>query len=464
MVQIENTVLGNEIFNIIGNPAAEVYNVTHKILLHTVELDIPIRIIESVETLRDYNSNISDYIVATFIMEMGDYIKDVHPFRNNLELSITKNINGIKFRNRYKFVILNNKTGINASRYTRSTREELNKLEQARVIGQCIDITVEALRSQNVSGIYNHTDVGTTINNCMLNAIDSIKVNGVTPKIFFNMIPVHNHRSYQHVMIPTGTKVLDLPTYLQETTYGVYNGNIGTYIQRYNCKNCPEIGLFVYPLYNSETFDTTKKKLIIYGVNSVKYEMTENTYMVDGDLVKIISGGSTRSLDNADNDKLNDGSGYTATDSNLLLERNLTVTPGGVLVDTDKTNTSGIIRTPADGNKLTKYLGPNDNKYKYRSDILKSEMAIFQITWNFANPDLIYPGMAALYNYFDSEAGLVKLKGSVQSLFILENEGTQTVSTVLNIMVEKPYNFTGETTADLIKGIGNKASTKYKEG
>ena len=464
MIQIENTILGNEIFSIISNPSANMYNITHKIMLHTVELDIPIQIVESVEIMRDYNGNVSDYIVATFMMEMGDYVKDVHPFRDNLELSITRNINGSKYKDRYKFVVLNNTTNINASRHTRSSRDELNKLEHARVVGQCVDKTVEALRSQHVSGIYNHTDVGSIISSSMLTGINSIKVNGSSPDISFNLVPVHNNRAYQHVTVPTGTKVLDLPTFLQDTDYGVYNGNIGTYIQNYSCPTCPNMGLFVYPLYNSTIFDSAKKKLIIYGVNSVKFEMTENTYMVDGDLVKIISGGSTRNVDNADNDKINYGSGYTSTDSNLILERNATVTDNGVIVDTNKTNTSGIIKTPSDGNKLTQHLGPNDNLYRYRSDLLKTDMTIFQIKWNFANPELIYPGMPVLYNYVDSDAGLVKLKGTVQSLFILYNEGTKTVSSVMNIMVEKPYGFTGDTIASLQTGIGSKASEKYKKG
>jgi hypothetical protein len=48
-----------------------------------------------------------------------------------------------------------------------------------------------------------------------------------------------------------------------------------------------------------------------------------------------------------------------------------------------------------------------------------------------------------MYVYLKDENTIVKLKGTVQSIFILNNIGTNTVSAMLNIMVEKP-NITGE--------------------
>jgi len=440
MIQIENTVLGNEIMNIIGNESASAYNIKHSIILHTKELDIPIFNVESVEIMRDYNNNISDYVVATFLIGMGDYVKDVHPFRDNLMLTLTRNINGVKFRDQYKFVILNNQEGINGTRYTRSSRDELNQLEKARVIGQCVDTTVEVLRLQNVSGVYKHTDVSTLMKYELHKGLNSVKVNGVVPEVTFNIVEPHNNRVYQHITVPTGVKVLDLPSFLQDREYGVYNGGIGTYLQNYSCLNCPDKSLFVYPLYNKDVFDNAKKKLVIYGVNSVKFDMVEHTYLVDGDLIKMIAGGTVVSIDNSDNENMDYGNGYTLVDPNTIIERNTLVTDKGIVMDTDNTNLSGIPNERKDGTNKTVHLGPEDNAYKFRSKLLKSNMATFQIKWNHANPELLYPGMPVMYNYVDNEYGLVKLKGSLQSLFIMYTEGTKTVSAVMNIMVEKPYN------------------------
>jgi len=445
MIQIEETVLANEIYNIIGNKSAGVYNVKHSLILHTKELDVPIDTVESIEIMRDYNNNISDIIIATFFMDMGDYVKDIHPFRDNLMLTISRNINGYKVRDMYKFIIVNNQNGINGSRYTRSSRDELNKYEQARVIGQCVDRTVEVLRLQSVSGIYRNTTIKDLIHSSMLSSISKTSIDSTTTDIAFNLIEPHNNRVYQHLTIPTGTNVMDLPSYLQDTEYGVYNGGVGTYLQNYSCKECPDMSVFVYPLYNREIFDQVDKKLIVYAINSTKFDMVEHTYLVDGDLVKIIAGGSTVTKDDAENDMMNQGNGYTYVDANTVLERNVIVTDDGIVADTDKTNISGIIKERKDGADKTVHLGATDNVYRHRSDIIKSEMMLVQITWSYANPELLYPGMPVLYNYVDNEYGLVKLKGSLQSLFVLYNEGTKTVNSVMNLMVEKPYSNTIRT-------------------
>ena len=80
--------LGLEITKIIRTPNNRTNTIDKFITLHTAELDIKIPMISSIETLRDYNSNLSDHTVATFFMMAGDYIKDVMPFKNNLEISI----------------------------------------------------------------------------------------------------------------------------------------------------------------------------------------------------------------------------------------------------------------------------------------------------------------------------------------------------------------------------------------
>lgn len=439
MKQIEDTILGKEINQIISNPNSKYNYVKHSCILHTFKLDINIDLVESIEIMRDYNNNIADYTLATFYMQMGDYVKDIYPFRDNLELTIVRNVYGIKYKERYKFVISNNQLGMIGSRYNSSSRDELNKLEQARIIGQCINREVEALRLQYTSGVYEFTTVKDVMYSAMQTTINKLKIGGVKINPNINISNVHNTRNYQHVKIPTGVNILDLPSYIQDTTYGVYNGGIGTYLQRYSCVACTNLDLFIYPLYNNQVFDNVEKKLVIYGVNSVKFEMVEHTYLVDGDVVKIISGGSTRSMDSGENDMMNNGNGYTYTDPNLILERNSIVTDNGVVVDSDKTNDGGFNKMRLDGSLLSKHLGPTDNAYKHRSDVLKSTMMVFQIQWNHCNIDLIYPGMPVMYTYMDIEYGLVKLKGAVQSLYAMYNEGTKTVNALMNIMVEKPY-------------------------
>jgi len=449
MRQIENTPLSGEVFRIIGNKNSQPEYVKRDITLHTNDLDIPIYINESLEILRDYNGNISDYIVATFMLDMGDYIKDIHPFRDNLELSIVTKENGSRTITRYKFIILNNKTGIDGSRYTNSTRDELNKLEKARIVGQCVNRTVEALMSQTISGVIKNSNVSDAIRAYINIAINKVKINGTLPEMDVNISPVDNERIYDHIVVPTGHDLLNVASYIQSVNYGVYNGGMGTYIQKYDNDT-----IFVYPLFSNNLFDTSTKKLVIYSIYSVKFEMVENTYLVDGDVVKIISGGSTRSYNNDENDVMDTGIGYTQTDPNKLLNSNNTVSGDTVSIDSDSINHTNAFKYRNDGNDKIKYVGATDNLYSQRTEIIKNTMMVYQIQWNHCNPDLLYPGMPVIYNYTDEDNGVIKLRGTLQSVYVMYNEGLKTVTSLINIAVEKPYFNTKNTMKDNSKYEG----------
>lgn len=431
MVQVENSILAKEVNDIITNTDSDKHSVEYDVTIHTVDIDYPISIVESIEILRDYNTNITDYIVLSCQMQAGDYIKDIHPHKANLEVTLVRRVSGIELKQRFKLVIMNNKGDIEGTRYDNSSREELNSLEMIRIEGQCIDTVSEALRLVYVDGVYRLTNVDKLIK---VKFDMGIKPLGFEGNLIIDLVKPDNNREYDHIEVPTGLELFDLPTYLQETHYGVYNGNIGTYLQFYNEKTT----IFIYPLYDITRFDKAEKKLMVYGVSSAKFDFVEHTYFVDGDIVKILAGKSTIGMNDGEDGLLDSGVGFTHTDPNKIIERNAMVTDGEVNVDTEHLNEGQVFKNKTDMSNKSVHLGPVDNMFKHRSSINKKTMSVYQIQWNHCDPDLIYPGMPVMYVYLKDEDTVVKLKGIVQSIFILNNIGTNTVNAMLNIMVEKP--------------------------
>jgi len=436
MVQVENSILAKEVNDIITNTDSDKHNVEYEVCLHTVDIDYNITTIESVEILRDYNSNLADYTLVTCMMQAGDYIKDIHPYKDNLEITLKRRINDVELKQRFKLVIVNNKGDIEGTRYDNSDRDELNSLEMIRIEGQCVDRVSEALRLVYVDGVYRLVDV----DKLMRVKFDmGIKPLGFRDNLIIDLVKPDNSREYDHIEVPTGLDLFNLPTYLQDTHYGVYNGNIGTYLQFYNDKTT----IFIYPLYDIKRFDTAEKKLMVYGVSSAKFDHVEHTYFVDGDIVKILAGKSTIGFNDGEDSLLDSGVGFTHTDANKIIERNSNVDDTEVIVDTEQMNVGQKFKEKKDYSNKSVHLGPVDNLFKHRSDIVKKSMATYQIQWNHCDPDLIYPGMPVMYVYLKDEDTIVKLKGIVQSIFILNNIGTKSVNAMLNIMVEKP-NISGE--------------------
>ena len=209
MLRIEDSVLGPEILSIINNENSGVKYIGNKVVIHTSELDINITMLESIEIMHDYNNNVSDYVIATFFIEMGDYVRDIYPFRDNLQITISIYVHGEMITNRYKLVILNNNFENNASAANSASREELNKLKLSRVVGQCIDNLTEVMRLQSVSGVYHNTTLDKLISSAITTSLDGIKINGIKPIVKIDIEKPDNDRMYNHIPIPTGTMIQD---------------------------------------------------------------------------------------------------------------------------------------------------------------------------------------------------------------------------------------------------------------
>ncbi len=405
------------------------------IYINTVDKDIPVKLLESIEILRDYNGNIGDYILARFHIGMGDYISDVLPYRDNLEVTITKKDSKKQRSIRYKFVIINNKNYIAGDVYDKMSKEDLNKSQLITIEGQCLDKHIEVLRTIPVDGIFKFSSVLDVFRYNIDDAVNSVKVNNKTPDIDINIITPNNDRVYDHIEVPTGTKVLDLATYLQESNYGVYNGAIGTYFQLYGptLRNT----LFIYPLYTNVLFKEAKKKLIIFKASTSKFDIIENTYFIDGDIVKIIAGSNTKSINRGENELLNTGYSIISSDPNTLLERNVLVDDNSVIVSSDSTMSGQLFKNPSDSNPNPKYVGFTDNNYKHRSEIMKKSMSIFQVQWNHSDPDILYPGMPVMYVFTDNTNGIRKMTGALQSTYSKYLKSTNEEATLLNIAVSE---------------------------
>jgi hypothetical protein len=214
----------------------------------------------------------------------------------------------------------------------------------------------------------------------------------------------------------------------------VYNGDIGSYLKEYENK----LTFFIFPLYNNELFEDSNKKLMIYGANNIRLNFIENTYLVDGDIIKILSNANVNIIDNGENEYINTGDGYTSSDPSLIMSRNSMVTDNEIYYTKDTQLSGAKKKDRRDGVSKATYLNNESNLYKFRSKIIKNSMAIYQITWNYCDMDLLYPGMPSAYIYEDEVNGIMELKGVVISTYYRYNEATKTTSGLINLAVEKP--------------------------
>ena len=451
--------IDSDIASILNGSTNDPKAIRYEAILHTKDDEIPITELVSIEVSRDYANNVCDYLLVTFTMVAGIYIRKINRNMDNLEMTIITHWYGKKYIDRYKFVVSKGPSNIAGTIYSGYTEEELNKLDKFVIEGQCLDRLVEVMRLTQVDGVYGNTKVSDVIKTVLSNVVNNIKIEDTATKTNINIVQPNNDKLYRHISIPLTAKItaLNLPSYLQNTDYGVYSTDIGTYVQRYGYfedNKEPVTTIFVYPLYNPELIDKPGRKLMIFGTPITTLNTVESSYILDGDIIKIIGSGDMRSNELSQSRLIDRGAGIIHGKPSNIMSDGAISDDNSVTVD-KKANLSGkrLIKK-TDGFDPGVYTGAHDNVYKQYSEVSKNMLSPYQITWNHSNPELLHPGMSVTYVYDDAEKGVIRLNGILHSCYNKHLVSSGVTVTLLNVLLV-PY-IEGETKKT------NKVDVSYK--
>lgn len=396
--------------------------------LHTVDYDMSVQIFESLDIKRDYNSNMGDEVFARFFLPLGDFVKHVYPNRDNLEITVIKKGHYENTSYRYKFVINNNKKGFDGNRFDRDNQDDLNEESLAYISGQCIDRTLEVLRIIRVSGNYRNTTVGKVMTSILKHHLDQSYVPNDNVTKILKIHKPDNTRVYNNIIIPTNTPLMSLPLFLQEKNYGVYNGNIGSYLQKIDKKTV----LSIYPLYKYNAFEKNKNKLIIFSPNNRTMEQIENTFTKDDDTVKIIAKTKSGIEDISDLKLMDTGYGIESLEVDSLISRTGDVKKNQLEIPEDGHISNHVHKEAKDGvlHKVVKK--PTNNHYRNRSDVLKDHGVLITVEWAFSASELLRPDMSIVYFTSGDKNKIIKLTGTLQGSYsVVDNKSKMEVTTLI---------------------------------
>ena len=410
---------------------------TYEFILHTPYRDITLDQIQSYETLQDYNNNVGDYNLLTFNVGMGTYIKGIYPYRDNLTCTILKTFktDGLSSQSaEYKLVIVNEEgNSESSSHYKNMTEDQLNENELKKIEAQVYLIELEAIREGYVDGNYKNVTVQELMGWSYAKVKDELEVHGNPLELRIDIVEPDNDTRYNNLIIPTGVMLQDLPIFLQnDNSYGVYNGGCGAYLQKYNSKPT----MFIYPLYTTERYEKCDfKKLVIYNPGNLQLNTVENTWLREGNLIKIVAGSGVKVIDKGSTNIMDQGEALVSSRPEQIFNRASSITDSEVTVDASTQLNVSTLKSRRDGMSKMKYVGNESNMYRQRTQIMKNSMATYQIPWHFSYPELIYPGMPVCYIHEDSTKGTVRQYGSVQLLVTKYSPAQDMLSSTLIITV-----------------------------
>lgn len=416
------------IFNWHGTVNNSNSKIDYDITLHTPNIDLPIRLLKFIEVKRDYNNNLGDDIRVCFLVKASEYINYILKHKDHIEISVRKKSLSYVTR-RYKAFILKDDADTIKQNINSMDKKSLDALYPIELEMQLVEMGLYGVMNIKIESTYLNENLEKVLYSELSSNARYFRArfeSSMTPDI----VELDNKKIYGNIIIPSGTSLLKLPTYLQDDDkYGLYNGGVGTYIQQMFEHN--RNYLYVYPLFSPSRYDKETVKLHIYQDKNLKSGL-DKTYLLDGDVLKIVPRYETSILDMGEAGlKINGDTLIVGkTDNNTKAYRG----DDEEISSNTKNNVEVMgIKDNPDGVNTGLYVGNTNNVYKYRTQILRNVMSIYTFQWDSSNIDLIYPGMPCAIFYEDNSNEVVVLKGTVQGtaeIFTKEHKKTSGTITV----------------------------------
>lgn len=394
--------------------------------IHTVIDDIDSMKVITIDYIRNYVTNISDEVFIELIMPLGEYIKRLYPYRDNLEITVNRTVlneaaethspNKTIDTERYKAIFLPSNPSYKAHEYDNIDKHTLDHVDILHVKFQLLNRALEPLRIKTTGAIFRNVSQKDIIHAVLAGESMKVLIDGKPSIDGLSLVEPDNTEIKKHVIIPQGTHVTGVPTYLHEKMNGVYNAGIGTYLQAYKDKRM----WFVYPLYNTKRFADRTSKAIFYSVPRNRYPSIERTYRLESDTIHILATGNKVYNDLSDTTQIDSGIGFRMTDARAMMKKPVGITPDGPVGLRTRLNTEVAISSRSDGLNYAPIARDSisSNPFIEYSNCNRKNGSIMDLVWDNANPGELYPGMPCKYTYMENDI-LRELYGVIHSVHVL---------------------------------------------
>ncbi|WP_233874790.1 hypothetical protein [Paraburkholderia adhaesiva] len=203
------------------------------------------------------------------------------------------------------------------------------------------------------------------------------------------MIASANQAVREHIVIPHGVRLVDVPQHIQKNCGGVYNAGMGYFLQGNQW--------YVYPSLDTTRFNSAPATLTVINVPSNKFAQVERTWRQSGTNLMVMATGSVKFRDPSNHAQLNLGNGVRFSDASKFMDGFVTVTDNRALASRGAINNEfiGTARPNGNNNVHVSRNPVNANALEEYSKLSRAMGSSITMEWENSDPDLIVPGMPA---------------------------------------------------------------------
>lgn len=371
----------------------------------------------SIDINRDYADNVADEIFLEVAMGIGTYQSQVVPYSSALTVTL-KRRSTREGTTAVEFALPIEKQELRATIIGLTSQAvsgnnlydghpvagDLTGIQ--RVTFQLTDKALEQTTMQSFGAVYRNVTVGDAIKYATVKIAQRINVTKENQIRGVQMTPPNNTKVYSHIVVPHATPSIDVPGYIAHYYGAPYASGFGTFLQN---------GIwYLYPLYDLTLYDKAPKTLTVIAVNPNVTPLPDRSYRTTQNQVIAIATGDRSHIDPGDKLQLNEGNGTRYAGADQTMDHFVDVKGNKATALRAKNTTemkaverpSGFDQITMAGSKIT------DNVFKEMGLVASRMGALLTLTWNNANPSLIFPGMPCRYIYPVNDQ-IFELKGIV---------------------------------------------------
>lgn len=413
-MSIDTTAIMREVESIIHNgEALSGYRLQCSILANEQWINPPK--IDLMTLTRNYETAYGDVRVLQVMLPLGVYTYRVLPYRDDLTVDLTaipvKENGSVQpsvrsLTTRYRAVVMDQNNQAISGRSPHSGSEsDLDLLGLISIELQLLDEGTYQTRMITTGNNYQNSSPMDVLK-AMLSTTLAI-VDGSNRKVIhgITVAPGYNTKKRSAIIVPHGTPVSQVASYIQNEEGGVYPTGLGCYLQSNQW--------WLFPLYDVKRYKTEPRAMTIFAVPPNRYMGAERTYRYSDDHLSVIAAGDIASIDTGLYQQLNHGNSVRFAVADQLLKTGSVKSGVPSMQRSEMLYEVQQIETPTGMNNTTwGSRRATDNPYREYSEAAKRNGMIVTVDWNYGDISLIYPGMPVKY-ITNSNGKLLTLYGTV---------------------------------------------------
>lgn len=257
------------------------------------------------------------------------------------------------------------------------------------------EVAVEQLRKMSYGFIARSCPPHAVLKTMLSRACAALKLEKAEAIGGFEMVEANNKTARDHVIVPDGTPILELPDLLQNEQGGIYSSCLGFFIS--------DQFVHAWPLYDTAR-QTTARRLLRVLLSPTRFAAgVDRTWMFDGRTLTVLSVGVTQIKDESLGKMNREGNAVRYTDARKLLEGFGLVKDNKIVARRGINNSEFAVAQLGNGQHYAKVSDKpvTGNIYLEASKLARYNGIIMVVPWRRSQPELLTPGMAVevLYDF-----------------------------------------------------------------